>query len=174
MVARVRWWPHRQDTAEPADVRGPVWRRPIAGLAIRLAAAGVVLLPSALLLIRLGEPFAMSAMASTAAIVLHSPSRYRRRPDVIAWCYVAGLAITIPLTVAATMTDLPGLYASAVAAVVIVATPLGRIHPPTACIPLAITASASADVLLVQWAVFAGVAAGILAALWVITLGARP
>ncbi len=174
MVARVRWWPHGQDSAEPADSGGSPWRRPITGLAIRLVAAAVVLLPSAVLLIRLGEPFAISAMASTAAIVLHSPSRYRRRPDVIAWCYVGGLAIAIPLTVVATMTDLPGLYASAVAAVIIVATPLGRIHPPTACIPLAITASATPDVLLMQWAIFSSVAAGILIALWVLTLGARP
>ncbi len=172
-MARVRWWPHRQETADTANPEAPAWQRPIAGVAVRIAAAAAVLVPSAVLLLRLGEPFAMSAMASTAAIVLHSPSRYRRRPEVIATCYVVGLAITVPLTLAATITALPPLLASTVAAVVIVASPLGRIHPPTACIPLAITASASPILLLKQWAVFGGVAAAILVVLWVLTLGAR-
>lgn len=172
-MARVRWWPHRHETSERGIPTDPAWRRPVLGLLLRIGAAALVLLPSAAVLVRLGEPFAMTAMASTSAIVLHSPARYRRRPGVIAGCYVAGLAITVPITLAVALTDTPGLFASTLAAVIIVASPLGRIHPPTACIPLAITASAAPVALLKQWAAFGGVAAGVLVALWILTVGAR-
>ncbi len=173
-MARVRWWPYWPDTDSGTGPGAPNRRRPAIAVAVRMAAATLMLIPSAFLLLRLGEPFAMSAMASTAAIVLHSPNRYRHRPDVIAACYAAGLVVTVPITLAATITSMSGLLASTIAAVVIVATPVGRIHPPTACIPLAITRSSSPAALLLGWVTFAAVAAGFLAGLWMIlTLAAR-
>ena len=172
-MAQVRWWPYPQDTDGGTGPAAPNWRRPAFAVAVRMAAATLVLIPSAFLLLRLGEPFAMSAMASTAAIVLHSPNRYRGRPHVIATCYAIGLAVTVPITLAGMITSMSGLLASTIAAIVIVATPVGRIHPPTACIPLAITRSSSAAVLLTGWVTFAGVAAGFLTALWILTLAAR-
>ena len=63
------------------------------------------------------------------------------------------------------------LGAAAVAAVFIVATPPGRVHPPTACIPLAITPQAIQPLaLLGRWLSFTGLAAACLAALWLLTV----
>jgi hypothetical protein len=173
-MARVRWWPYWQDTDGGTGPGAPNWSRPAIAVTIRMAAATLMLIPSAFLLLRLREPFAISAMASTAAIVRHSPNSYRRRPQVIGTCYAAGLAVTVPITLAGTITSMSGLLASTIAAVVIVATPVGRIHPPTACIPLAITRSSSPAAMLTGWVAFAVVAAGFLAGLWIIlTLAAR-
>ena len=167
-MARVRWWPYWQDT-DGGTGPGPANRlRPAITGAVRMAAATLVLIPCALLLLRLGEPFGITSMASTTAIVLHSPNRYRRRPHVIATCYAAGLAITVPITLVGTIASISGLLASTIAAVVIVATSVGRIHPPTACIPLAITRSSSPVALLTGWVLFAGVVACFLASLWMI------
>lgn len=173
-MARVRLWPHRHDTEGGTD-SGAVRRgRPAVAVAVRTAAATLLLIPTALLLLHLREPFAISAMASTAAIVLHAPERFRRRPNVIAMCYVAGLAVTVPTTLTGILMSTSGLLASTIAAVVIVATPVGRIHPPTACIPLAITRSTGPAALLTGWVMFAAVAVGFLAGLWIIlTLVAR-
>ncbi len=173
-MARVRLWPNWQDTDGGTRPGPPNRERPAFTVTARTAAATLLLIPCALLLRRLGEPFAISAMASTAAIVLHSPDRYRRRPHVITTCYAAGLAVTVPITLAGTITSMSGLLASTIAAVVIVATPMGRIHPPTACIPLAITRSSGPAALLTGWMMFAGVAACLLTGLWMIlTLVAR-
>ncbi|CAA0132152.1 Uncharacterised protein [Mycolicibacterium vanbaalenii] len=170
-MTRVRWWPFRQesDTESGRAATTTV----VATTGVRLLAASVVLVPSAVLLVRLGEPFAMSAMASTAAIVLHSPNRYRRRPAVIAICYAVGLALTVPISLTAVFTPMSGLVASTIAAVLIVASPLGRVHPPTACIPLAITTAPSAGVLLNGWLAFAAVAAAVLVGLWLLTFTLR-
>ena len=94
---------------------------------------------------------------------------HRRRPAVIAICYAVGLALTVPISLTAVFTPMSGLLASTIAAVLIVASPLGRLHPPTACIPLAITTTPSAEVLLNGWLAFAVVAAGVLAGLWLLT-----
>ncbi|RFZ47927.1 hypothetical protein DAVIS_00103 [Mycobacterium marinum] len=179
-MARVRWWPYWQDVDGSAGSTGAARtgatnpRRPAIAVAERMVAGALVLIPSALLLLRLGEPFAISAMASTTAIVLHSPNRYRRRPHVIASCYATGLAITVPITLIGMLTSMSGLLASTIAAVVIVAAPVGRVHPPTACIPLAITRSSGPAAMLLGWVTFAVVAVGFLAALWMmLTLATR-
>lgn len=171
-MPRARLWSYLQDTAAEPDAsnRG----RPALTFATRATTATLVLITAALLTLHLGEPFAISAMASTTAIILHAPDRYRRKPRVIATCYAAGFAITLPITLAAAVISLPGLLASTIAAVVIVALPVGRVHPPTACIPLAITSSLSPAALLRGWMMFASLAAVFLAGIWIIlTLVAR-
>jgi hypothetical protein len=140
------------------------------GTAIRGALAAAVLIPAATLTGLLGQPFAISAIAGTAAIVLHAPQRYRERPHRILACYAAGIAISAPISLEGVVIGLPLLLAAAVSAVIIVATPLGRVHPPTACIPLAITAQAIQPfALLGRWLSFTGLAAACLAILWLLT-----
>jgi hypothetical protein len=141
------------------------------GIAIRSLLGAAVLIPAATLTCMLGQPFAISAIASTSAIVLHSPQRYHERPQRILACYAAGIAISAPISLVGAAVGLPVLLAAAVAAVVIVATPPGRVHPPTACIPLAITPQAIQPLaLLGRWLSFTGLAAACLAILWLLTV----
>jgi hypothetical protein len=141
------------------------------GMAIRSLLAAALLIPAATLTCRLGQPFAISAIASTSAIVLHSPQRYHERPQRILACYAAGILISAPISLVGAALGLPVLLAAAVAAVVIVAAPPGRVHPPTACIPLAITPQAIEPLaLLGRWLSFTGLAAACLAILWLLTV----
>jgi hypothetical protein len=139
-------------------------------LALRFLLAAVVLIPAAILTIRLGQPFAISAIASTTAIVLHAPLRYHQRPRRILACYAAGIAISAPISLVGAAVGLPTLLASTISAVIIVASLPGRVHPPTACIPLAMTAPAIQSVALTgRWLGFTGLAMACLAALWLLT-----
>ncbi|MBB5168321.1 hypothetical protein [Mycobacterium sp. AZCC_0083] len=141
------------------------------GTAIRSLLAAAVLIPAATLTSMLGQPFAISAIASTSAIILHAPRRYHERPQRILACYVAGIAISVPISLVGAGVGLPVLLAAAVATVIIVATPPGRVHPPTACIPLAITPHAIQPLaLLGRWLSFGGLAAACLALLWLLTV----
>src|ERR1700739_5143290 len=119
-------------------LHGPVCR----GLAIRCGLAAALLVPTALLTIRLGQPFAISAIASTSAIVLHDPVRYQQRPQRILLCYLAGIAVSMPISLAGAAVGLSAPLMSAGAAALIVASPVGRAHPPTARIALAVSAPA--------------------------------
>src|SRR6478609_4877349 len=139
-------------------------------LALRFLLAAVVLIPAATLTIRQGQPFAISAIASTTAIVLHAPLRYHQRPQRILACYAAGIAISAPISLVGAAVGLPTLLASTISAVIIVASPPGRVHPPTACIPLAMTAPAIQSVALAgRWLGFTGLAMACLSALWLLT-----
>ena len=139
--------------------------------AVRCLLATAVLIPAAILTIRLGEPFAISAIASTTAIVLHAPLRYHRRPQRILACYGAGIAVSAPISVMGAAVGLPTLLAATISAVIIVASLPGRIHPPTACIPLAITAPAIQPLALIgRWLDFSVLAMACLAALWLLTI----
>src|ERR1700754_4256719 len=70
------------------------------GLTVRAILGAAVLMPTAGLTIMLGEPFAISAIASTVAIVMHAPLRYHRRPQLILSCYAAGIAISAAISLA--------------------------------------------------------------------------
>ncbi|MDT7763345.1 MAG: hypothetical protein QOC63_2765 [Mycobacterium sp.] len=143
----------------------------VRGMAIGSLLAAAVLIPAATLTSMLGQPFAISAIASTSAIVLNAPHRYHQRPERILACYAAGIIISAPISLVGAAVGLPVLLAAAVAAVVIVATPPGRLHPPTACIPLAITPQAIQPLaLLGRWVSFTGLAAACLAILWLLTV----
>ena len=147
--------------ARPASLRA---------VAIRCVLAVAVLIPAAVLTSMLGQPFAISAIASTAAIILHAPRRYHERPQLILACYSGGIAISAAISLVGMAVGLPLLLAAAVAAVIIVATPPGRVHPPTACIPLAITAPSIQPLVLIgRWLSFTSLAAACLAILWLIT-----
>jgi hypothetical protein len=139
-------------------------------VALRSALAATILAPVAILTFCLGDPFAISAIASTAAVVLHAPARYRQHPQRILWCYAAGVAISGPISLAGAAVGLPMLLAAAMAAIVIVASPAGRVHPPTACIPLAITTPSLQSLALVErWLSFGGLAVVCLFALWLLS-----
>ena len=139
-------------------------------LALRCLLATAVLIPAATLTIRLGQPFAISAIASTTAIVLHAPLRYHQRPQRILACYAAGIVISAPISLMGAAAGLPTLRASTISAAIIAASRPGRIHPPAACIPLAITAPAIQPVAMIgRWLGFSGLAIACLAALWLLT-----
>lgn len=167
----------------PAGGRDRVWRlwpsaiqsrMTLRGFALRCALAAAVLVPAAGLTFMLGEPFAISAIASTTAIVLHAPLRYRQRPRRIFVCYAAGTAVSAPISLLGAIVGAPALLAATISAVIIVASPLGRVHPPTACIPLAITApSIQPLALLGRWLSFTGLALACLAVLWLLTTQPR-
>ncbi|PXX00324.1 hypothetical protein C8E89_13527 [Mycolicibacterium moriokaense] len=150
----------------------PASRRhqPARALALRCVLSAAVLLPAAMLTIMLGQPFAISAIGSTTAIVLHAPSRYHQRPQRILSCYAAGVAISVPISLAGAAVGLPTLLASAISAVIIAASLPGKVHPPTVCIPLAITAPSIQLVALIgRWLCFTGLALVCLAVLWLLT-----
>jgi len=149
-------------------VVGPSAR--LRGVTLRCALAATVLVPAATVTIGLGQPYAISAIASTTAIVLHAPLRYHQRPQRILWCYTAGIGISALTSLTGAAMGLPAMLACTVAAVVIVASPAGRVHPPTVCIALAITAQGIHPLaLLGRWLSFTGLALACLAVLWLLT-----
>jgi hypothetical protein len=151
-----------------ARVTGPL--ATLHGMPLRCALAAIVMVPAATLTVRLGQPYAISAIASTTAIVLHAPVRYHQRPQRILWCYAVGIGIALPITLVGAAVHLPTLLACAVAAVVIAASPAGRIHPPSVCIALAITAPGVQPLMLLdRWCSFTALALVCLAALWLLT-----
>ncbi|HXO52833.1 MAG TPA: hypothetical protein VN888_17810 [Mycobacterium sp.] len=141
----------------------------VRGLALRFVLAAAVLMPAAAATIALGEPFAISAIASTVAIVLHAPRRYHQRPHRILACYAAGIVVSATISLAGAFVGAPPLMVAGASAVIIVASPAGRLHPPTACIPLQITAHIAPLALVGRWLTFTGLSASCLAALWVLT-----
>jgi hypothetical protein len=150
----------------PVRLYWPVCR----GLAVRCGLAAALLVPTALLTIRLGQPFAISAIASTSAIVLHDPVRYQQRPQRILLCYLAGIAVSVPISLAGAVVGLSALLMSASAAALIVASPVGRAHPPTVCIALAVSApSGQPGALVGRWLMFSVLALACLAVLWLLT-----
>ena len=147
-------------------IRAPTMVR---GLTVRTVLGALVLIPAAAATIALGELFAISAIASTVAIVLHAPRRYHQRPQIILSCYAAGIALSAAISLAGAFVGVSPLLVAGVSAVIIVASPLGRLHPPTACIPLQITASIPPLALLGRWLTFTGLSVSCLAALWLLT-----
>jgi hypothetical protein len=141
------------------------------GVTVRVILAAAVLTPTAALTIALGEPFAISAIASTVAIVMHAPQRYHRHPQLILSCYGAGIAVSATISLAAAFVGVAPLLAAAIAAVLIVASPAGRLHPPTACIPLQVIASIPPLALVGRWLTFTGLSLACLAVLWLLTAG---
>jgi hypothetical protein len=141
----------------------------VRGLALRFALSAAVLMPAAAATIALREPFAISAIASTVAIVLHAPQRYHQRPQLILACYAAGIVVSATISLAGAFVGAPSLMVAGASAVIIVASPAGRLHPPTACIPLQITAHIAPLALVGRWLTFTGLSASCLAALWVLT-----
>jgi hypothetical protein len=147
-----------------------VGSRGVGPYARRCLSAAAVMLPAGSLTFSLGQPFAVSAIASTAAIVLHAPERIRNSPVLIARCYAVGTGVSGVLSMAGLLIGAPALMVSCFGAAVIIGTQAARIHPPTACIPLAISSdSRDAVELLGRWLAFTLVAVMCLAALWVIT-----
>ncbi|WP_131722569.1 hypothetical protein [Mycolicibacterium chlorophenolicum] len=136
---------------------------------VRLCLGTIVLIPAAAFTFAVREPFAISAIASSTAIILHDPQRYHQRPQVILTCYAAGIVVSAAISLGGALVGLPGLLAAGIAAVVIVASPAGRIHPPTACIPLQVTASIAPLALLGRWLTFTGLSVACLAMLWLLT-----
>jgi hypothetical protein len=138
---------------------------------LRFALAVMVLMPAAVVTILMHDPFAISAIASTTAIILHAPRRYHQRPQRILACYVAGLCISAPISIAAAWVGAPALLAATLSAAIVVATQPGKVHPPTACIPLAI-ATPSPDLMALQerWVSFALLAFTCLTVLWALTV----
>ena len=123
--------------------------------------------------LRAGQPFAISAIASTAAIVLHAPKRYRRRPQVIIGCYLVAVAVAVPITLGGVVLAWPTPITASVAAALIAATSAARTHPPAACIPLAIVATTDPASMVMRWALFVAAAVYSLAVLWLLTLSSR-
>src|SRR5260370_16933691 len=91
--------------------------------AIRSALAVAVLIPAATLTSMLGQPFAISAIAGTAAIVLHAPKRYRERPQPILACYAAGIPISAPISLEGVVIGLPFLSPPPLAPLITLPTP---------------------------------------------------
>jgi hypothetical protein len=153
-------------------VAGTPRRRPTsAAAATRFVTATVVLAPAAVVTMMLGAPFAISAIASTAAIVVHNPHRYHARPQRILLCYAAGFAISVPISIGAAWMGAPALLAAAASAIIIVASRPGWLHPPTACIPLAVTTPLLAPAaLLERWLAFGILAIACLMVLWLATM----
>jgi protein-S-isoprenylcysteine O-methyltransferase Ste14 len=76
----------------------------------------------------------------------------------------------VPISLAGAAVGLPTLLASAISAVFIAASLPGKVHPPTVCIPLAITAPSIQLVALIgRWVCFTGLALVCLAVLWLLT-----
>ncbi|MDV3129954.1 hypothetical protein M1247_33975 [Mycobacterium sp. 21AC1] len=110
--------------------------------------------------VRLDQPFAFSAIASTVAIVFHAAARRAVDLRRIAKCYAAGLFISVVVSVGGHLCGLPPLLGPSLGSAVVAVTPLGRIHPPTACIPLAVIVTAKAGIaeLGLRWLLFASFA----------------
>ncbi len=159
-----------KSVASLTGLRGRIRR--IHGLTVRVILAAAVLMPIAAFTIMLAEPFAISAIASTVAIVMHAPLRYHRHPQLILSCYAAGIAVSATISLAGVFMSVPPLMAAAVAAAIIVASPAGRLHPPTACIPLQVIAAIPPLALVGRWLTFTGLSLTCLFALWLLT--ARP
>jgi hypothetical protein len=136
----------------------------------RLLAASVLLISTAILVLRLGSPFTISAMASTTTIVVHRPRRFRRHPQTIMSCYLFGLLVSVPISLAGALLGLAGLLASSVSAALIAVSVPGRRHPPATCIPLAVTTAPGAGQVLMHWSLFAATAACWLALLWLLSM----
>jgi hypothetical protein len=143
------------------------------GLLGRTVFALILLIPVAVVDLRAGQPFAISAIASTAAIVLHAPKRYQRRPQVIIGCYLVALAVAVPITLGGVVLAWPTLITASVAAALIAATSAARTHPPAACIPMAIVSTTDPASMVMRWALFVAAAVYSLAVLWLLTLSLR-
>lgn len=134
-----------------------------------LGAATMLFVPLGILTTILGEPFALSAFASTAAIVLNHPCIYRAQPYRVAASYCIALAVAIPSSLAGIALSVPPLCTASIAVALLVAGPAGRFHPPTACVPLAVLTSLPLAVALSRWALFALAMTYHLLALWFLT-----
>jgi hypothetical protein len=138
----------------------------------RLLAASVLLISAAILVLRLHSPFTISAMASTTTIVLHDSRAFRRQR--ILRGYLFGLLVSVPISLAGALLGLPGLAGASVSAAVIAAGGTGRRHPPTTCIPLAVTTATDAAEVLSRWCLFTATAGCWLATLWMLSLVHAP
>jgi hypothetical protein len=132
--------------------------------------ASVLLISTAILVLRLDSPFTISAMASTTTIVLHRPRRFRRHPQTIVSSYLFGLLVSVPISLTGAILELPGLLASSVSAALIAGSVAGRRHPPATCIPLAVTTATGAAQVLTHWSLFTATAACWLALLWLLSI----
>lgn len=140
------------------------------GFVGRAAAAFILLVPIAVIDLLCRQPLAISAIASTAAIVLHAPARYHLRPQLIVGCYVVAIVVAAPMAVAGQAWGAPAVLMGSVTAALIAATPAGRAHPPVACVPLAAAVPAVSTVALMsRWALLAGTAAYSLGVLWLLS-----
>jgi hypothetical protein len=123
------------------------------------------------------QPFVASTFASTAAVALHDPDRYRRDWVRILRCYVLAFAATVPLSLGGTALALPEVVLAVVAAVLLLTSRSGRFHPPIACVPFAITTIPSAPVpvpqVVVAWLVVLGATGYVLLALVVLIRATR-
>jgi len=104
----------------------------------------------------LGQPFTFSAIASTVAVVGHGNARRAEDLRPIAKCYAAGLFIAVVVSVGGHLCGLHPLLGPSLGSAVVAMTALGRIHPPTACIPLAVIATARTGTaeLGLRWLIF--------------------
>jgi hypothetical protein len=142
-----------------------------------LLPAAALFAPLVVLEVVYWQPFVASTFASTAAIALHDPHRYRRDWVRILRCYALAFAGTVPLSLGGAALALPGVVSAAVAAVLLLALRSGRFHPPIACVPFAITTMPSAPVpiphVAMAWLIVLGATGYVLLTLVVLTRAIR-
>jgi hypothetical protein len=137
-----------------------------------LLLAAALFAPLVVLEVVYWQPFVASTFASTAAIALHDPHRYRRDWARILRCYALAFAGTVPLSLGGVALELPAVLPAVVSAVVLLALRSGRFHPPIACVPFSITTMPSAPVpiphVALAWLVVLGTTGYVLLALVVL------
>lgn len=118
--------------------------------------ATLVFIPLVALSATAEEPFMASTLASTAAIALAAPGRFRASWGRIVRLYVLAAAVSIALALPLQAAGLPDVMWATAASVAIVVSAPGRIHAPTACFPFALTGSDSSGGLLIHFAAVGG------------------
>jgi hypothetical protein len=115
------------------------------------------------------QPFMTSTLASTAAIVFRDLDRFRRDWLLVVACYLIGFMFAVPLSLLGTALGVPAILPAAVAAIPLLVCPLGRFHPPIACVPFAVTTVPTVHGgighVATQWLAAAGTSVYVLGAL---------
>jgi hypothetical protein len=112
-----------------------------------------------------GHPFMASTLASTVAVALLAPSRYRRDLGVIARSYAVALPVAVALSILGSALSLPSVLTATVAAVLVIAIKRGRLHPPAASVPFAVTVTGPIRQLVLDWLLVAAMTSYLLLAL---------
>jgi hypothetical protein len=106
-----------------------------------------------------------STLASTVAVALLAPSRYQRDLALIARSYAVAFPVAVALSLLGLALSLPSVLTATAAAVLVIATRLGRVHPPAASVPFAITLTEPVRQLALDWLLLATRTAYLLLAL---------
>lgn len=138
-----------------------------------LTVAAALFAPLVVLELAAWQPFMASTLASTSAIALHAPGRFRRNWVPIVASYIVGFALAVPVTLLSVACGLPVIVPCVVVAATLLASPLGRFHPPIACLPFAVSTVPTEHIgtwqLAVQWTAACLASVYLLGALVVVT-----